>query len=44
MTTRKKPQVDVGNITKQRDRQFFQDFVLEVIEDTFIYEFIPTSI
>ena len=41
---RKKPNIDLGNITKRRDREFFKNFVLEVIEDTFINEFIPTSI
>ena len=41
---RKKPNIDLGNITKRRDREFFKDFVLEVIEDTFIFEATPTSI
>lgn len=41
---RKKPNIDLGNITKRRDREFFKDFVLEVIEDTFIFEVTPTSI
>jgi len=41
---RKKPNIDLGNITKRRDRQFFKNFVLEVIEDTFIFEVTPTSI
>ena len=41
---RKKPNIDLGNITKRRDREFFKDFVLEVIEDTFIFEANPTSI
>jgi hypothetical protein len=43
MTTRRKPNIDLGNITKKRDREFFQTFVLEVITDTFINEYIPTS-
>jgi hypothetical protein len=41
---RKKPNIDLGNITKRRDREFFKNFVLEVIEDTFIFEVEPTSI
>jgi hypothetical protein len=44
MATRPRPHIEIGNITKRRDREFFRDFVLEVIEDTFIYEFTPTSI
>ena len=39
-----KPNIDLGTITKRRDRESFRNFVLEVIDDTFIYEFIPTSI
>ena len=42
--TRPKPNIDLGNITKRRDRLSFKNFVLEVIEDTFINEFTPTSI
>ena len=41
---RKKPNIDLGNITKRRDREFFKNFVLEVIEDTFIFKVEPTSI
>jgi hypothetical protein len=41
---RKKPIVNIGSTQKKRDREFFKNFVLEVIEDTFINEFIPTSI
>lgn len=41
---RKKPNIEIGNITKRRDRESFKNFVLEVIEDTFIFEAIPTSI
>ena len=41
---RLKPKVDVGSITTKRDRESFQNFVLEVIKDTFIYEATPTSI
>lgn len=39
-----KPHIDLGTITKRRDRESFRNFVLEVIDDTFIYEFTPTSI
>lgn len=41
---RKKPIVNIGSTQKKRDREFFKDFVLEVIEDTFIFEVNPTSI
>jgi|TARA_B110000240_G_scaffold33597_1_gene36380 hypothetical protein len=41
---RKKPNIDLGNITKRRDRESFKNFVLEVIEDTFLYEAAPTTI
>jgi hypothetical protein len=44
MATRPKPNIDIGNITKRRDREFFREFVLEVIDDTFIFTFNPTSI
>lgn len=44
MSTRPKPHIDLGSITKKRDRQSFKNFVLEVIEDTFIFEVTPTSI
>ena len=40
---RRKPNIDVGSITTKRDRESFKNFVLEVIEDTFIYEFTPTT-
>ena len=40
---RRKPNIDVGSITTKRDRLFFKNFVLEVIEDTFLYEFTPTA-
>lgn len=40
---RKVPDIYSGNTQKKRDRQSFKNFVLEVIEDTFINEFIPTS-
>ena len=38
------PNIDLGNITKRRDRESFKNFVLEVIEDTFLYEVTPTTI
>ena len=41
---RLKPNIDIGSITTKRDRESFQNFVLEVIKDTFIYEVTPTSI
>lgn len=41
--SRKVPNINVGDVVKQRDRLAFKDFVLGVIEDTFINEFIPTS-
>jgi hypothetical protein len=41
---RLKPKIDIGSITTKRDRESFQNFVLEVIKDTFIYEVTPTSI
>jgi hypothetical protein len=44
MATRPKPHIDLGSITKRRDRLSFKNFVLEVIDDTFIFEVIPTSI
>lgn len=41
---RQRPNIDLGTITKRRDRESFRNFVLEVIDDTFIYQFTPTSI
>ena len=41
---RLKPKIDIGSITTKRDRESFQNFVLDVIKDTFIYEATPTSI
>jgi hypothetical protein len=41
---RLKPNIDIGSITTKRDRDSFQNFVLEVIKDTFIYEVTPTTI
>ena len=40
---RKVPDIYSGNTQKKRDRQSFKNFVLEVIEDSFINEFEPTS-
>ena len=44
MPTRPKPHIDLGSITKRRDRESFKNFVLEVIDDTFIFEVTPPSI
>jgi hypothetical protein len=44
MATRPRPHIEIGNITKRRDRESFREFVLEVIEDTFIFVVNPTSI
>ena len=41
--SRKVPNIYAGNTVKKRDRQSFKNFVLEVIKDTFINEFTPTS-
>tara|TARA_R110000782_G_scaffold60114_1_gene124416 strand:- start:344 stop:733 length:390 start_codon:yes stop_codon:yes gene_type:complete len=41
---RTKPNIDLGNTNKRRDRESFKNFVLEVIEDTFIFEATPTTI
>ena len=41
---RLKPNIDIGSITTKRDRESFQNFELEVIKDTFIYEVTPTTI
>ena len=41
--SRKVPNIYTGNTVKKRDRQSFKTFVLEVIKDTFINEFTPTS-
>jgi hypothetical protein len=41
--SRKVPKIYAGNTVKKRDRQSFKNFVLEVIKDTFINEFTPTS-
>jgi len=41
---RKVPNIHIGSTTKKRDRESFKNFVLDVITDTFIYEYSPTSI
>jgi len=41
--SRSVPKIYAGNTVKKRDRESFKNFVLEVIEDTFINEFTPTS-
>ena len=41
---RKLPNINIGSTTIQRDRESFKNFVLDVITDTFIYEYSPTSI
>ena len=41
--SRRVPKIYAGNTVKKRDRQSFKTFVLEVIKDTFINEFAPTS-
>lgn len=38
------PNINVGSTTIKRDRESFKNFVLDVITDTFIYEYSPTSI
>jgi hypothetical protein len=44
MATRPRPHIQIGSITQRRDRESFREFVLEVIDDTFIFTFNPTSI
>lgn len=41
---RRVPNIDIGSTTVKRDRESFKNFVLDVITDTFIYEYSPTSI
>ncbi len=41
--SRKVPNIYVGSSVKKRDRLSFKNFVLEVIKDTFINQFVPTS-
>lgn len=38
------PNIEVGTTLKKRDRLGFKDFVLEVVVDTFLYEFQPTEL
>jgi hypothetical protein len=42
--TRKLPNIDRGNSLVKRDRTEFRNFVTNVITDTFIYSFSPTTI
>ena len=42
--TRKLPNIDRANSLTKRDRTQFRNFVTDVIIDTFIYKYIPTSI
>ena len=42
--SRKVPNIYIGTTVKRPNRESFKNFVLEVIEDTFIFEFTPTSI
>ena len=42
--TRKLPNIDRANSLTKRDRTEFRNFVTDVIIDTFIYKYIPTSI
>ena len=41
---RRRPHIEIGNIEKKRDKESFRTFLLDVIKDTFIKEFTPTSI
>jgi hypothetical protein len=41
---RRRPHIEIGNIEKKRDKESFRTFLLDVIKDTFIKEFRPTSI
>jgi hypothetical protein len=41
---RKLPNIDRANSLTKRDRTEFRNFVTDVIIDTFIYKYIPTSI
>jgi hypothetical protein len=38
------PNIDLGNTLKKRDRLGFKSFVLEVITETFLYEFTPDKL
>jgi hypothetical protein len=42
--TRKLPNIDRGNSLIKRDRIEFRNFVTDVIIDTFIYKYTPTTI
>ena len=41
---RKKPNIDLAVTTLLKDRGEFQNFVLQVIRDTFIFTYVPNSI
>jgi septin family protein len=41
---RQLPNIDRANSLTKRDRTEFRNFVTDVIIDTFIYKYIPTSI
>jgi hypothetical protein len=41
---RKKPNIDLAVTTLLKDRGEFQNFVLQVIRDTFIFTYVPDSI
>ena len=42
--SRQKPNIDLTTINLVKDRSEFKGFVLEVIKDTFIYQFTPSDI
>jgi hypothetical protein len=42
--SRQKPNIDLTTINLVKDRSEFKGFVLEVIKDTFIYQFTPNDI
>jgi hypothetical protein len=41
---RKKPNIDFTTTTVVKDRKEFKDFVLSVVKDTFIYQFVPNEL
>jgi hypothetical protein len=38
------PNIDMGTTLKKRDRLGFKNFVLDVITDTFLFDFIPDKL
>lgn len=44
MSRRRKPYIPIGSTTLVKDRTEFNNFVIQVIVDTFIYEVTPDSI